>query len=410
MTAPGDALEAILRREHGLVLASLVRALGDFDLAEEALADAVATALENWPEAGIPENPAAWLVTVARRKAIDRIRRQRVLNDKLSMLVEPPGEPESARGDALSDDRLQLIFACCHPSLSPEAQVALTLKSLGGLTTAEVARAFLTSEATMYQRITRAKNKIRLAGIPVEMPSPRDLPTRLQSVLAVIYLILNEGHSPVTGDEPMRVDLCREAVSLAEMITEQLPEPAEVWGLAALCWLTVARRPARVDERGDLVLLADQDRSRWDHVAIHRGLGHLAEARARGGADSYTLQAEIAAVHIASPSADDTDWGRIIELYERLLALNPSPVVLLNLAVAVAMEHGPEQGLEIIEGLAERLDGYQPFHVARAELLARTGRGREAVDGFRRALEFPINDAERRHLDRRLAEVSADTT
>lgn len=401
MGDPGAALEEVFRREHGLVLASLVRTFGEFDLAEESLSEAVSVAVEKWPTAGVPDNPAAWLLTVARRKGIDRLRRQKRLAEKLETLGSTAViEDEFVDDGGIPDERLRLIFACCHPALSPEARVALTLKSLGGLTTAEIARAFLTTEATMYQRITRARNKIRVAGIPIDLPYSADLPTRLDSVLAVIYLIFNEGYSPLAGEELVRVDLCVEAIRLAEMMVELMPEESEPRGLAALCLLTHARRTARVDPGGELVLLEDQDRSLWDHSMIDRGLAHLDSAPEHGGA--YVLQAEIAAAHAGAARWDDTDWDHIVGLYQRLFEVKRSPVVALNLAAAVAMRDGPEAGLALMGSLEAPLDGYQPFHASRAELLYRADRFEEAGEGFRRALQFPINDLDRRHLERRL--------
>ena len=401
MGDPGAALEEVFRREHGLVLASLVRTFGEFDLAEESLSEAVSVAVEKWPTAGVPDNPAAWLLTVARRKGIDRLRRQKRLAEKLETLGSTAViEDEFVDDGGIPDERLRLIFACCHPALSPEARVALTLKSLGGLTTAEIARAFLTTEATMYQRITRARNKIRVAGIPIDMPYSADLPTRLDSVLAVIYLIFNEGYSPLAGEELVRVDLCVEAIRLAEMMVELMSEESEPRGLAALCLLTHARRTARVDPGGELVLLEDQDRSLWDHSMIDRGLAHLDSAPEHGGA--YVLQAEIAAAHAGAARWDDTDWDHIVGLYQRLFEVKRSPVVALNLAAAVAMRDGPEAGLALMGSLEAPLDGYQPFHASRAELLYRADRFEEAGEGFRRALQFPINDLDRRHLERRL--------
>lgn len=404
MNGPDSVLDEVFRREHGLVLASLVRTFGDFDLAEESLADAVSVAVESWSTAGTPENPAAWLVTVARRKGIDRLRRQKALAERLEILgAAAAAEEEFDEDSEIPDERLHLIFACCHPSLSPEARVALTLKSLGGLTTAEIARAFLTTEATMYQRITRARHKIRAAGIPIDMPSEKDLAGRLDSVLAVIYLIFNEGYSPLVGEQLVRADLCAEAIRLAEMMTVLMPAEPETHGLAALCLLTDARRTARVDSFGRLILLEDQDRSLWERSMIDRGLAHLDAARSLGDGGSYTLQAEIAAVHARAAAWEDTDWGQIVGLYRRLFEVKPSPVVVLNLAAAVAMRYGPEAGLDVMEQLEKPLEGYQPFHASRAELLLRAGRSQEAAAGFRRALEFPINDTERRHLESRLA-------
>jgi RNA polymerase sigma-70 factor (ECF subfamily) len=403
---PAQALEDIFRREHGLVLSSLIRTFGDFDVAEEALAEAVASAVENWPRSGTPVNPAAWLLTVARRRGIDRLRRRRRLAERMALLAaEEAALPMETFESSVPDERLRLIFTCCHPALSPEGQVALTLRTLGGLTTAEIARAFLTSEPTMFQRITRAKNKIRLAGIPYQVPSSEQLPTRMESVLAVVYLIFNEGYSSMSGSELVRVDLCQEGIHLAEMLVGLLPEEPDVLGLAALCWLTDARRPGRIDPSGELVLLADQDRTKWNRAAIDRGVRLLEKVERRGSDSPYVIQARIAALHSTSPSHAATDWVAIVELYRSLYELRPSPVVALNHAAAVAMADGATAGLALMEPLAGALAGYQPFHAARAELLARGDRHQEAAETFRKALTFPINDVERRHLEKRLREV-----
>ncbi len=401
MTERHATLEEVFRREHGLVVASLARTFGDIDLAEEALGEAVTVALETWTELP-PRNPAAWLLAVARRKAIDRLRRERVLRAKLALLTDDPVvDAEVTEDEAISDERLRLIFACCHPALSPEARVALTLRSLGGLTTSEIARAFLMSEATMYQRITRARAKMRLAGIPIRMPAVEDLPARLETVLAVIYLVFNEGYSAAAGEDLVRRGLYREAMRLAETMTLLMPDAAEAASLAALFWLIEGRRPARLDDRGELVLLEDQDRSRWDRTAIERGRAHLDRARTIGGEGPYRLQAEIAAVHAASNSGTDTDWDRIVHLYRHLLELKPSPVVALNLAVAVGMRDGAERALAALEPLAEPLAAYGPFHAARAELLLRAERFSEADGACDRALAGRVNDVERRHLEKR---------
>ena len=403
---PAQALEDIFRREHGLVLSSLIKTFGDFDVAEEALAEAVASAVGNWPRRGTPVNPAAWLLTVARRKGIDRLRRRRRLEERMALLAaEEAAWPMELLDSSVPDERLRLIFTCCHPALSPEGQVALTLRTLGGLTTAEIARAFLTSEATMFQRITRAKNKIRLAGIPYQVPSAEQLPLRMESVLAVVYLIFNEGYSSMSGSELVRLDLCREGLHLAEMLVGLLPEEPDVLGLAALCWLTEARRPGRISSNGELVLLADHDRSVWDRAAIDRGLRLLQHVHEGGSASPYVLQARIAALHTTAPSHAATDWVAIVELYGWLYQVKTSPVVALNRAAAVAMAEGESAGLALMEPLVGALAGYQPFHAARAELLARSGRLREAAESFGRALTFPINDVERRHLEKRLSEI-----
>jgi RNA polymerase sigma-70 factor, ECF subfamily len=406
---PVPVLEEVFRAHHGLVLSALVRAFNDFDLAEEALSDAVSSALENWPSAGTPDNPAAWLVTVGKRKGIDRIRRRKALESKLPLLMEIPPETGPFEEPEVPDERLLLLFACCHPALSLEAKVPLTLRSLGGLSTAEIARAFVTSEAAMFQRITRAKNKIRLAGIPIVMPDADDLESRLDGVLAVIYLIFNEGYSALEGEELVRVDLCHEAIRLAEMLTGLLPANAEVWGLSALCWLTEARRPSRLDSEGEMVLLEDQDRQRWDRFAMRRGLDRLMVGRMAEGGGPYMIQAEIAAVHASAATASETDWAAVVGHYQRLLEAKPSPVVGLNLAAAVAMSEGPEKGLVLLEELASPLANYQPFHASRAELLLRAGRGADAVASFLRALDFPLNEVQRRHLTRRLSEAYSAT-
>jgi len=380
---PAQTLEDIFRREHGLVLSSLIRTFGDFDVAEEALADAVASAVENWPRGGTPSNPAAWLLTVARRKGIDRLRRRRRLEERMPLLVGEEATSQADRSESsVPDERLRLIFTCCHPALSPEGQVALTLRTLGGLTTAEIARAFLTSEATMFQRITRAKNKIRLAGIPYQVPSSEQLPARMESVLAVVYLIFNEGYSSMSGTELVRVDLCQEGIHLAEMLVALLPGEPDVLGLAALCWLTEGRRPGRIDSAGELVLLADHDRTKWDRAAIDRGLRLLEEVHQSADGSPYVIQARIAAIHSTSRSHAATDWGTIVDLYRWLYELRPSPVVALNHAAAVAMAEGEPAGLALMEPLASVLAGYQPFHAARAELLARAGRATEAAESF----------------------------
>jgi RNA polymerase sigma-70 factor (ECF subfamily) len=403
---PTQALEDTFRTEHGLVLSSLIKDFGDFDLAEEALAEAVASALDTWPTSGTPINPPAWLLTVARRKGIDRLRRRRRLEERIPLLAgEEASMPIDREVSSVPDERLRLIFTCCHPALSPEGRVALTLRTLGGLTTAEIAKAFLTTEPAMFQRITRAKNKIRMAGIPYQVPSPEQLPERTESVLAVIYLIFNEGYSTMSGSELVRVDLCQEGIHLAEMLAGLVPDEPDVLALAALCWLTEGRRPGRIDGNGELVLLADQDRTRWNRAAIDRGLGFLRRAHGHGSDGPYVIQATIAALHSTAPSHDTTDWRSIVAQYERLLVVRPSPVVALNHAAAVAMASDESAGLALMEPLAEALAGYQPFHAARAELLARAGHRLEAADSFREALGFPINEVERRHLQKRLAET-----
>ncbi|HEY5977278.1 MAG TPA: RNA polymerase sigma factor [Solirubrobacterales bacterium] len=399
------------REESGRAVATLIRVLGDFDAAEEAVQEAFVTALERWPRDGVPANPGAWITRVARNRAIDRLRRDRTLVEKKAILeglesLRPPvGEPaleEEKVGTEIEDDRLRLIFTCCHPALTIEARVALTLRSLGGLETAEIARAFLVSETTMAQRLVRAKRKIAGAGIPYEVPAAEQMPERLTGVLATLYLIFNEGYLGSSSEQLVRVELSAEAIRLSRLLDAILPGEPEVQGLLALMLLIDSRRRARVGPQGVPVPLEDQDRSLWDGEVIAEGLALSERAAAAGPVGPYTVQARIAAAHATAPSAADTDWVKITRLYEWLAAVAPGPVVELNRAAAVAMSEGPGRGLELIDAV-EGLDEYGPMHAARADLLSRLGRDREAVAAFEHALGLSANPAERRYLEGRIA-------
>jgi RNA polymerase sigma-70 factor, ECF subfamily len=382
--------------------------LGDFDLAEEAVQEAFVVALERWPRDGLPDNPGAWITRVARNKAIDRLRRARTLEVKkevlagLERLAPKTEELEDEVDTELPDDRLRLIFTCCHPALRPQARVALTLRTLGGLTTSEIADAFLVSESTMAQRIVRAKTKIRDAEIPYEVPSAEQLPERLPAVLATLYLIFNEGYFASRSESLIRSELADEAIRLARVLVETLPGEPEARALLALMLLQHSRREARLDQAGEMVLLEDQDRSLWDRAQIEEGL-ELVETLA-GVIGPYSTQARIPAVHAAAERAEDTDWSRIALLYGQLRRIQPSPVIELNRAIAVAMERGPEAGLELIDGI-EGLDRYAPFHVSRADLLQRLGRSAEAVEAYRSGLELSTNPVQRAFLERRIEEL-----
>ena len=394
----------IYRSESRRVLATLIRLLGDIDLAEEALHEAFRAALEQWPREGVPANPRAWLVSTGRFKAIDAIRRNARFNPLDDGAAENIAAPEDAETEDIEDDRLRLIFTCCHPALQPDAQVALTLREVCGLTTEEIAHAFLTPAPTLAQRIVRAKAKIRDAKIPYETPSPEDLPQRLDSVLRVIYLVFNEGNSASSGASLTRHDLSGEAIRLARLLVELLPE-SEVSGLLALMLLHESRRTARASAAGDVILLEDQDRSKWNREFIAEGTALVRRAASSRIVGLYTIQAAISAVHAEAPSAAATDWAQIVGLYDLLGAAEPSPVVQLNRAVAVAMRDGAAAGLALIEGILERgeLADYRLAHAARADLCRRLGRDFEACESYQRALQLTQQEPERRFIERRLA-------
>ena len=413
-----DSAEAVFREEWSRLLATLVRWVGDLDLAEEVAADAMAVALERWPVEGVPSKPAAWLLTTARRRAVDLLRRRQTYAAKLAVLGVEAQRAESERlgaaapdPDLIGDDRLRLFFTCCHPALAADARVALTLRYLAGLSTAEVARAFLVPETTMARRLVRAKHKIRDAQIPYRVPSAAELPARLPAVLSVIYVIFTESYAASIGPTLVRPDLADEAVRLARILHDLLPAQREVAGLLALLLLVDARRAARTDEAGDLVLLEDQDRSRWDRTMIDEGRALVVGALRGGSPGPYALQAAIAAVHDEAESAETTDWPQIVGLYDVLRATAPSALVGLNRAVAVAMAEGPAAGLALIRELSgsAELDRYHLFHAARARLLDRLGRFEEAAHAYRRALDLAGNEPERAFLARCLATAEART-